>query len=255
MQPHPTTSLTAPAQTDRSTRSGVLPARLARISLVLAAVSTMAAAASAQTATRSAAPAAAQRSTAVVSVDRSAALSHPTRALWVDLRGARPAMSARGAQPSVQPTRARSLTLDRAAIAAIAAAAPAERSTAARSNPLVVSLPDPAGGFQRFAIVDSPVMEAGLAAKHPEIRTYAGRGIDDPSATIRMDITPLGLHASVRSQNGSWYIDPYFHLDDSVYVSYFRRDLVNTRPAFDEKVIDEPQISLARSIYHAGDRV
>ncbi len=259
MQPTSNTRLSAfpsaCAQADRSTRRGSLPARLARNSLVLTAVLTMAAAAGAQTSTRIAAPAAAQRTAAVAAADRSAAMSHPTRALWVDLRGVRPAVSARGARPSLQPTRARSLTLDRASIAAIAAAAPAERTAAARSNPLVLSLPDPAGGFQRFAIVDSPVMEAGLAAKHPDIRTYAGRGIDDPSASIRMDITPLGLHASVRSQNGAWYIDPYFHLDDSVYVSYFRRDLVNSRPAFDEKVIEEAQVSLARSTYHAGDRV
>ena len=69
-------------------------------------------------------------------------------------------------------------------------------------------------------------MEAGLAAKHPDIKTYFGRGIDDPSATIHADSTKLGFHASVRSQKGAWYIDPYYHLDDSVYVSYYGRDLL-----------------------------
>jgi hypothetical protein len=70
-------------------------------------------------------------------------------------------------------------------------------------------------------------MEAGLAARHPEIKTYAGRGVDDPTATIRADNGPLGFHASVRSPRGAWYIDPYYHLDDSVYVSYYGRDLVD----------------------------
>ena len=69
-------------------------------------------------------------------------------------------------------------------------------------------------------------MEPGLAAKHPEIKTYAGRGLDDPAATVRADTTPLGFHASVRGPKGAWYIDPYYHLDDSVYVSYYGRDLV-----------------------------
>ena len=70
-------------------------------------------------------------------------------------------------------------------------------------------------------------MEAGLAAGHPEIKTYAGRGIDDPAATIRADLTPLGFHASVRSPIGSWYVDPYYHLDQSVYASYYGRDVDN----------------------------
>ena len=29
----------------------------------------------------------------------------------------------------------------------------------------------------------------------------------------------------MRSPDGAWYVDPYYHLDDSVYVSYFGRDL------------------------------
>ena len=31
----------------------------------------------------------------------------------------------------------------------------------------------------------------------------------------------------MRSPRGAWYIDPYYHLDDSVYVSYYGRDLVD----------------------------
>ena len=31
----------------------------------------------------------------------------------------------------------------------------------------------------------------------------------------------------MRSPHGSWYIDPYYHLDDSVYVSYYGRDLTD----------------------------
>ena len=65
---------------------------------------------------------------------------------------------------------------------------------------------------------------AGPRRKHPEIKTYSGRGIDDPTATIHADLSPLGFHASVRSPNGAWYIDPYYHLDQSVYASYYGRD-------------------------------
>jgi hypothetical protein len=189
------------------------------------------------------------------SAQSAAAAAHPSRAFWRDLQGALPQASATGAAPSVQPRHFRAAFLDRASLVALTANAPLERSQAARQGAVVIALPDPSGGFQRFALVESPVMEAGLAAKHPEIKTFAGRGLDDTSATIRMDITPLGFHASVRSPNGAWYIDPYYHLDDSVYVSYYGRDLVNTHGKRVETMLAEPQLSLLRGLYHAADTV
>src|SRR5262245_36200224 len=81
-------------------------------------------------------------------------------------------------------------------------------------------------------------MDPALAARHPDIKTFAGRGLDDPNATIRADQTPLGFHASVRSPGGSWYIDPYYHLSDSVYASYYGRDLKDSHGAFREGEIE-----------------
>lgn len=177
---------------------------------------------------------------------------------WQEIgdRGAVTAMrGAAGKQLSVQPTQFRASTLDKAGMIAFARSAPLERTTAAALSPLVVSLPHPDGGFQRFSLVESPIMEEGLAAKHPNIKTYAGRGIDDPRATLRMDITPLGLHASVRTPAGAWYVDPYYHLDDSVYASYHARHLPNTRGPLVEPVAIEPQLSLTQTAYRAGDSV
>ncbi|MEE6257384.1 M12 family metallo-peptidase [Plantactinospora sonchi] len=126
-------------------------------------------------------------------------------------------------------------TLDRAAFGTTLESAPAERTTAARTRPLVVPLPTPEGTFQRFELVDSPVMEAGLAARHPEIRTYAGRGLDDPTATVRADLTPLGFHASVRSSDGVWYVDPYSRTDQERYASYYVHDTAHPEDVFVER--------------------
>ena len=48
-------------------------------------------------------------------------------------------------------------------------------------------------------------------------------------------MTPLGFHASVRSARGAWYIDPYYNRDQSLYTSYFGRDLSNVDGEFVER--------------------
>ncbi|BDT59422.1 hypothetical protein MasN3_29160 [Massilia varians] len=160
-----------------------------------------------------------------------------------------------GKQPALQLKRARTATLDLGGMQTLTAAAPAENRTRAISSPLTISLPHPDGGYQRFTLVESSIMEPGLAARHPGIKTYRGRGIDDPNATLRMDITPLGLHASVRSPNGGYYVDPYYRNDTSVYVSYSRADLINPRAPLVEPALPEAQLSLSRSFYKEGDAV
>ncbi|MGW5672309.1 M12 family metallo-peptidase [Micromonospora sp. NPDC003776] len=150
----------------------------------------------------------------------------PSGGPWKKVDG-KPAPTKAGRKATVHADRLSTYTLDRAGIKAVLDRAPTERARSARGPAQVVSLPAPDGTFQRFELVDSPVMEAGLAAAHPEISTYAGKGLDDPTATLRADLTPLGFHASVRSATGAWYIDPYYHLDQSLYASYFARDLAN----------------------------
>jgi hypothetical protein len=152
-------------------------------------------------------------------------------------------------------TRFRATTLDLSGLGAVAATAPLERGDNSVPDTLTISLPHPDGGYQRFALVESPILEAGLAAKHPDIKTYRGKGIDDPTATLRMDITRLGLHASVRSPNGGWYVDPYYHLETSLYASYHARHLVNQHGSLVEAALGEAQVTLSRGFYKENEAI
>ena len=117
-------------------------------------------------------------------------------------------------------------SLDQDALADVLRGAPDEGQRPVGA--LTISVPSPDGGFERFAVVESPVMEPGLAAAHPEIKTYTARGLDDPSASARLDLTPLGFHASVRSASGAWYVDPR----DGEHVAYRRE--ATAAPPFEE---------------------
>jgi hypothetical protein len=137
-----------------------------------------------------------------------------------------PAARHAGNPREVDPERFHAFTVDHRALRSVLADAPAQRPTARRGgDALIVTLPGPDGKDERFAVQESAVLDEELAAAHPEIRTYAGVGVDDPTATVRMDLTPLGLHAAVRGAEGLWYVDPYYRDDRSLYVSYRREDL------------------------------
>ena len=124
-------------------------------------------------------------------------------------------------------TRAQALTLDEPGLrAALATAPPESRAGAA---PLVLALPQPDGRSARFALREAPVMEPALAARYPQIRTYAGVGLDDATATVRLDLTPAGFHAQVLSSAGGGFdIDPVSPADQQHYLSYYQQE---ARPA------------------------
>jgi hypothetical protein len=121
-------------------------------------------------------------------------------------------LSLSGPKVRVAPKHFAAFDLDVAGLAAELAQAPAPGDAARGAAPLEIEIPDPAGEPQRFAVVETVVGEPGFEAAHPEIRTYAGNGLDDTSLSIRMDVTPMGFHASVRSPGGlgAWYVDPAF---------------------------------------------
>ena len=179
---------------------------------------------------------------------------------WQKIDGAPAPESPAGEEAAIAAKRLAAYKLDRDDLASLLEQAPLEPAPAARlrtfarQQSLVVSLPAPDGSFERFELFESPVMEAGLAAAHPEISTYAGKGLDDPTATIRADLTPLGFHASIRSAEGSWYIDPFYERDQSVYASYFASDLENRNGDFVEREdVETAAHALEHDIHEAHD--
>ncbi len=124
------------------------------------------------------------------------------------------------------------LRLNKAALVQLLNQAPKEFSADARERPVVLELPMPDGAFQRFRIEESPIMEPELAAKFPEIKTYKGQSLDDPTATTRFDLTPQGFHAIILSTQNTVYIDPYAKGDTDNYITYDKRDVRRTGEPF-----------------------
>ena len=115
---------------------------------------------------------------------------------------------------------------------AILAQAPMEDSDAAKGLPTELSIPMPDGGFERFVVVESPVMHPELQRWLEEqgrpIRTYLGRSLDRPGTTVRLDWGASGFHAMVYGPGDDYFVDPHFDRGANVYASYFKRDRPGT---------------------------
>jgi hypothetical protein len=151
-------------------------------------------------------------------------------------------------QRSIVPGNYRTLALDKRVLGEVLQAAPFESRHGVKGGEAVLSLPLPKGGFGRFRIVESPIMEPGLAAKFPEIKTYRGQGIEDPTATVRLDLTPAGFHAMILSPEGNVYIDPYSRKDSDHYMSYLTGEYTRRGEAFQCGVESHGSHPIPRSV-------
>jgi hypothetical protein len=86
---------------------------------------------------------------------------------------------------------------------------------------VVITLPMPDGTLARFRVKESPTLAPELAAAFPEIRTYAGQGLDDRAATTRFGWTAAGFHAIILTgTQGNVFIDTWAVGTSDFYLSY-----------------------------------
>jgi hypothetical protein len=129
----------------------------------------------------------------------------------------------------INPQKYKVLKLDVASIKSFLNRTPLEFTVAAKSVSSVLELPMPDGSFEEFVVSESPMMEAELAQKFPEIKTYSGYSLKNPAATARLDFTPRGFHAMVLSPEGTFFIDPYSTATVEYYISYDKKDFVSKK--------------------------
>ena len=89
---------------------------------------------------------------------------------------------------------------------------------------VIVSFPMPNGTVEDFRIIEASTFEKSLQSQFPEIRSYAGQGVNDPSNVIRFSVSPYnGVSALIRSgSNGTTYIVDPISMDYKTVIVFDR---------------------------------
>lgn len=131
-----------------------------------------------------------------------------------------------GASFKVQPKQFHSFSLDYTGIATFLGKAPMEFTREAKQRPLLLTLPLADGSLHTFRVWESPIMAAELAAKFPEIKTYAGEDMEGLGLTLRMGLGSKGFHAFVFEANGhAQLVTPFATGNQPYYMAYRQKDL------------------------------
>ena len=124
--------------------------------------------------------------------------------------------------------------------------APKRFANSQRSN-VIVSFPNADGQLEKFMIFESSNMDATLAARYPEIKSYVGQGIDEPASTIYFSLSPLGLQSMViKADQSAVFIEPYT-TDLSAYTVYRKSDKAASLNNFECRVIDHVPVEIIAS--------
>ncbi|MCR5861300.1 M12 family metallo-peptidase [Flavobacterium sp. J372] len=89
------------------------------------------------------------------------------------------------------------------------------------AQPVVIAIPDVNGNMEQYAMYESSNFAPELQAQYPEIRAYAGNSLQNPSAVLRLSLSPRGLSGMVLREAGKTeFIEQYTSGTSNVYIVF-----------------------------------
>ncbi|MEH6536756.1 MAG: M12 family metallo-peptidase [Psychroserpens sp.] len=118
-----------------------------------------------------------------------------------------------------------------------------DRKTANGVSNVILQFPSTTGKLQAFKIFKASVLHQELQERFPELGSFIGQSIDNPSHIIRFSISPYGFKSVLLGSNkGTEYIEVVSN-NDNVYSVHLRQDLPPEIDQFECGVTDEMSIN------------
>jgi chitodextrinase len=123
-----------------------------------------------------------------------------------------------------------------------------KRNATLKTSSVIMSLPNGDGQMENFRVFENSNMDPALAARYPQINSYYGVGLDNPSLKAYFSVSPLGFKSMVLGADRSAvFIEPYSE-DLTTYSVYRKADKTASFDKFECKVIDAVAPQLGSSI-------
>ena len=129
-----------------------------------------------------------------------------------------------GDERNIVPNKYKTFSLDMEGLKGYLKSAPLETDVNRKSKELVLEIPMASGKIEKFKVFESPVMQPGISARYPEIKTYKAYQITNKSTQMRFSVSPNGFHAAIHEADGEKYIDPYSNKNLENYIVYDVKD-------------------------------
>ena len=107
---------------------------------------------------------------------------------------------------------------------------------------VIVTIPNINGKLERFEMFEASNFDEELQTQYPNIRAYAGRGLDDKTAQARLSFGVNSLQTMVfRANKPTEFMEPY--TQDATIFAIYSRDKVLKKSPFTCLTEDEQQIA------------
>ena len=129
------------------------------------------------------------------------------------------------------------------------------RTATLKNSSVVITLPNAEGITERFSVYENSIMDPALAARYPEIKSYIGIGIDNPTSTAYFSVSPLGFKSMVlNADKPAVFIEP-FSQDLTTYSVFRKSDKKAAFTKFECGVIDQmnTQVTEGMALRNADD--
>jgi len=144
---------------------------------------------------------------------------------WLEINDAKIGISK--LQRKVHPKKYKSFHLDLEGVKSKLKSAPDAQSNLAESK-LIIAFPDEKGQLKQFRVKEFPVMNAALARKFPNNKSYTGIAIDGSNKRISFSLNELGLNATISETNGNAIILNPMRSGNENYKVYLKKDLIGS---------------------------